>query len=70
VDTSVAHLAGAMGKRVWTLLTYFPDWRWLNDRTDNPWYPNMRLFRQREAGNWTFVMTEVKKELENYVKNR
>ena len=46
VDTSVAHLAGALGRPVWTLLPYTPDYRWLLDRDDSPWYPTMRLFRQ------------------------
>ncbi len=52
VDTAVAHLAGALGVRVWTLLAFASDWRWLLDRTDSPWYPTMRLFRQRTAGDW------------------
>jgi ADP-heptose:LPS heptosyltransferase len=52
VDTAVAHLAGAMAKPAWTLLKFAPDWRWLLGRDDCPWYPTMRLFRQREPGNW------------------
>jgi ADP-heptose:LPS heptosyltransferase len=52
VDTSVAHLAGALGKPVWTLLAFASDWRWLLDRADSPWYPTMRLFRQHTAGDW------------------
>ena len=59
VDTSVAHLAGAMGKEVWTLLPFVPDWRWLMDRDDSPWYPTMRLFRQRAADDWPGVMRQV-----------
>jgi len=52
VDTGVAHLAGALGKPVWILLTHAPDWRWLLDRDDSPWYPSARLFRQRETREW------------------
>lgn len=59
VDTSVPHLAGAMGKRVWTLLAYSPDWRWMLDREDSPWYPTMRLFRQRARGDWDEVIARV-----------
>lgn len=59
VDTSVAHLAGALGKPVWVLLTKTPDWRWLCDRPDSPWYPTMRLFRQTVENDWASVMQAV-----------
>jgi len=63
VDTSVAHLAGAMGKPVWTLLPYVSEWRWLLDRDDTPWYPTMRLFRQRVPGDWQELINRVRSEL-------
>lgn len=63
VDTSVAHLAGAMGKPVWVLIPFCPDWRWMLDRTDSPWYPSMRLFRQTAIGEWTAAIGQIKNEL-------
>jgi tetratricopeptide (TPR) repeat protein len=63
VDTSVAHLAGAMGKPVWILLPHEPDFRWLLNRDDSPWYPTARLFRQSAIGDWNTVMDEVTREL-------
>jgi len=59
VDTSVAHLAGALGRPVWVLLPLNPDWRWLLRRGDSPWYPSMRLFRQERAGDWTRPVAEL-----------
>jgi tetratricopeptide (TPR) repeat protein len=59
VDTAVAHIAGAMGKPVWLLIPPSSDWRWLTERTDTPWYPTMRLFRQRKMGDWPSVIDEV-----------
>ena len=64
IDTSVAHLAGALARPVWTLLHYAPDWRWMLERSDSPWYPTMRLFRQKQPGDWQGVMVEVKKALQ------
>jgi hypothetical protein len=63
VDTSLAHLAGAMGKPVWILLPFNPDWRWLLSRTDSPWYPTARLFRQPRHGDWEGVFEGVGREL-------
>jgi hypothetical protein len=64
VDTAVLHLAGAMGRPVWAILACSPDWRWMLDRQDSPWYPTMRLFRQRSYGDWGGVFQRVSQELE------
>jgi hypothetical protein len=59
VDTSIAHLAGALGLPTFLLVSAFPDWRWLMDRVDSPWYPTLRIYRQPEAGNWASVIERV-----------
>jgi ADP-heptose:LPS heptosyltransferase len=69
VDTSVVHLAGALARPVWTLLAAGPDWRWMLDRADSPWYPTMRLFRQPEPGAWQPVMERVATELRAFVRD-
>jgi hypothetical protein len=69
VDTSVAHLAGAMGKQVWILLPYNSDWRWLIDRSDSPWYPSARLFREDDTRSWVNVITRVHAELREFVQH-
>ncbi|MBT3355618.1 MAG: hypothetical protein HN402_11940 [Candidatus Scalindua sp.] len=63
VDTAVVHLAGALGKPVWNLIHFAPDWRWLLNRDDSPWYPEMRLFRQTKSNDWTTVFKRVKEAL-------
>lgn len=63
IDTSAAHLAGALGRPAWTLLSTAADWRWLKDRDDSPWYPTMRLFRQSTPGDWADVIARVRAEL-------
>jgi hypothetical protein len=62
-DTAVPHLAGALGVPVWLVLPFASDWRWLLDRSDSPWYPTMRLFRQKRPGDWAGVFEEIKAAL-------
>ena len=64
VDTSIAHLAGALGRPVWIALKYIPDWRWMLNRKDSPWYPTMRLYRQNDFDKWGPVLSTIKKDLE------
>jgi Tetratricopeptide repeat/Glycosyltransferase family 9 (heptosyltransferase) len=66
VDTSVAHLAGALGRPVWILLPFVPDWRWLLDRDDSPWYPTARLFRQTNTRDWHSVVDHVRTALNEF----
>jgi hypothetical protein len=62
-DTSIAHVAGALGRRVWVALHAGPDWRWLSGRSDSPWYPTMRLFRQSTLGDWHGVIAAMADDL-------
>jgi hypothetical protein len=66
----VAHLAGALGRPTWVLLPYWPDYRWLLDRDDNPWYPTVRLFRQTETRDYAGVLDRVRSELQTLVAAR
>jgi len=70
VDNSTVHLAGSLGIPVWTLLPYSPDWRWMMDCENTPWYESMRLFRQRCPGNWTGVFRKIKTELEKVIDHK
>lgn len=70
VDTAVAHLAGAMGRRVWTLTHFPPDWRWLLERADSPWYPTMRLFRKQRMRDWSSVVGPLAEALKQFADAR
>jgi hypothetical protein len=70
VDTAIAHLAGAIGKPAWLLLSTPPDWRWLLDRRDSPWYPTMRISRQDRAGDWSGVIAGVAEALRREMESR
>ena len=67
-DTSITHLAGALGCPTWVVLQKIPEWRWMLDRTDSPWYPNMTLYRQEEFGDWKYVFEIMKKDLAKLIK--
>jgi ADP-heptose:LPS heptosyltransferase len=69
-DTSVAHLAGAMGRPVWIMLGFAPDWRFAHDREQSSWYPSARLFRQDAPGDWAGVIERVRLELKALAKRR
>jgi len=69
VDTAVVHLAGALGTMVWTLLPFNPDWRWMLNRDDSPWYPSMRLFRQKKRKDWEAVIERVSRALAERVRD-
>jgi hypothetical protein len=69
-DTAVVHLAGALGVKVWTALPVVPDWRWMLDREDSPWYPTVRLFRQSRAGDWGGVIKRIAAALSQLVADR
>jgi hypothetical protein len=66
-DTSIAHLAGALGRPTWVVLKQVPDWRWMLNRDDSPWYPTMKLFRQRRQGDWEEVFIRMQREIEAQV---
>lgn len=70
IDTAVAHLAAALGKPVYLMLPFAPDWRWLLNRCDSPWYPTMRIFRQKQPGKWSDVMIQVQEALESFSRNK
>jgi hypothetical protein len=63
-DTAIAHLAGALGRPVWVALKAVPEWRWLREREDSPWYPTMRLYRQSKAGDWSSVFERIARDAE------
>jgi hypothetical protein len=64
IDTAAAHLAGALGKTVWIMLRHSGEWRWLLQRSDSPWYPSMRIFRQKARGDWVGLVREITRELQ------
>jgi ADP-heptose:LPS heptosyltransferase len=69
-DSAPAHLAGALGMPVWLALAYSADWRWFVDRSDTPWYPTMRLFRQTRPGDWKSVFRQIEEELARLVESK
>ena len=69
-DTSLAHLAGALGVPAWVALKFAPDWRWMFERADSPWYPSLRLFRQRARGEWRDVFEAMASEASAHIARR
>ena len=67
IDNSTVHFAGALRVPIWILLPFIPDFRWMLDYEDSPWYPSAKLFRQQDQGDWETVISRVKKELENLI---
>jgi ADP-heptose:LPS heptosyltransferase len=70
VDTSIAHLAGALATRTWIALKQVPDWRWLLDRRDSPWYPTLHLYRQEKDGDWKSVIAKMTQDLAALIAKR
>jgi hypothetical protein len=70
VDTVIAHLAGALNIPIWVMLAHSPDWRWMREREDSPWYPSLRLFRQKSRGNWDPVLEAVAHNLDEWAIRR
>jgi ADP-heptose:LPS heptosyltransferase len=68
VDTSVAHLSGSIGKKTWVLLPFSPDWRWMLERQDSPWYQSMKLYRQTERGQWPTVLNQLAADMTKVVR--
>ena len=69
VDTSIAHLAGSMGCKVWVLLQFIPDWRWMLDKKITPWYPSMKLFRQSKLNDWNGPFKQIENEINAFIKS-
>ena len=63
IDTSIAHLSGALGKKTWVLVSCAPDWRWMLDRDDSPWYPSIKLYRQQNFNDWGGVLQKIMADL-------
>jgi tetratricopeptide (TPR) repeat protein/glycosyltransferase involved in cell wall biosynthesis len=70
VDTSIAHLSAAMGKPTWVMLPFLPDWRWMLEREDSPWYPSVRLFRQTQEKDWSGVINKISVELKKFYEEK
>jgi hypothetical protein len=67
-DTAIAHLSGALARPTWVALKYVPHWPWMLDRTDSPWYPTARLFRQSTPNDWASVFSNIRKELQSLLR--